>query len=143
MAGANCFGVIVDAPAAPNNVIALPSVHGARVQQPALGQPMMAHAGFAGLMVLDIHIPQSRSLKDKRQSLRSVMTRVRDAGFSASEVDHHDKWQRAQVAVSIVGRGSSNVEQLLDTALRVFESRPELDVAVRQRTVLAIDEYGE
>lgn len=101
----------------------------------------MTHAGFAGLMVLDVHLPQSRSLKDKRQPLRSVKQRLRSAGFSVSEVDHHDKWQRAQVAVSIVGRGSGDVEDQLDAALRLFESRPDLEVSVRQRTVLAIDEY--
>lgn len=99
--------------------------------------------GFAGLMVLDVHIPQAQSLKDKRQPLRSIKQRLRDAGFSVSEVDHHEKRQRAQVAVSIVGRGSSDVEDLLDAAYRVFESRPDIDVTVRQRTVLAIDEYGD
>jgi len=101
----------------------------------------MAHNGFAGLMVLDLHLPQSQSLKDKRQPLRSCKQRLRDAGFSVSEVDHHDKWQRAQVAISIVGRGSGDVERLLDDALRLYESRPDLEVSVRQRTVLAIDEY--
>ena len=101
----------------------------------------MSANGFAGLMVLDIHLPASQSLKDKRQPLRSVRQRLRDAGFSVSEVDHHDKWQRAQVAVSIVARGSGDVERLLDDALRTFESRPELEVSVRQRTVLAIQEY--
>ncbi|MCW2971823.1 MAG: hypothetical protein JWN72_96 [Thermoleophilia bacterium] len=101
----------------------------------------MTHNGFAGLMVLDLHLHGAQSLKDKRQPLRSVKQRLRDAGFSVSEVDHHDKIQRAQVAVSIVGRGSGEVENLLDAALRVFESRPDLEVSVRQRTVLAIDEY--
>ncbi|MBC7461945.1 MAG: DUF503 domain-containing protein [Thermoleophilia bacterium] len=101
----------------------------------------MTHNGFAGLMVLDLHLPGAQSLKDKRQPLRSVKQRLKDAGFSVSEVDHHDKIQRAQVAVSIVGRGSGEVENLLDAALRVFESRPDLEVTVRQRTVLAIDEY--
>ncbi len=104
---------------------------------------MAGGRGFAGLMVLDVHIPQAQSLKDKRQPLRSIKQRLRDAGFSVSEVDHHEKWQRAQIAVSIVGRGSGDVEDLLDAAYRVFESRPDIDVSVRQRTVLAIDEYGD
>lgn len=126
---------MLDVPTRSDNVTRLP------VQQPAIATAAMTHNGFAGLMVLDLHLPQSRSLKDKRQPLRSVKQRLRDAGFSVSEVDHHDKWQRAQVAVSIVGRGSRDVEDLLDAALRVFESRPDLEVSVRQRTVLAIDEY--
>jgi uncharacterized protein YlxP (DUF503 family) len=135
--------VIADVSAAPNNVVQLPGRSGA----PRAGgfggggAALMANQGFAGLMVLDVLIPHSESLKDKRQSLRSTLQRLKDAGFSASEVDHHDKWQRAQIAVSIVGRGSGDVERLLDTALRMFESRPELDVSVRQRTVLALSEY--
>lgn len=130
--------MIADVPAVLDNVRALP----VRASQSA-AVPPMSRSGFAGLMVLDLHIPHAQSLKDKRQPLRSVRQRLRDAGFSVSEVDHHDKWQRAQVAVSIVGRGSGDVERLLDEALRVFESRPDLEVSVRQRTVLAIDEYGE
>jgi uncharacterized protein YlxP (DUF503 family) len=128
---------MLDVPTRADNVHRLPVAYA----PPALREADMSGAGFAGLMVLDIHIPQARSLKDKRQVLRSTKQRLRDAGFSVSEVDHHDKWRRSQVAVSIVGRGSGNVEDLLDTALRVFESRPDLDVSVRQRTVLAIDEY--
>ena len=130
--------VIVDAPAPANNVLHLPLP----VHQPVRAVPM-TRSGFAGLMVLDVHIPQAQSLKDKRQPLRSIKQRLRDAGFSVSEVDHHDKWQRAQVAVSIVGRGSSDVEDLLDAALRVFDSRPDIDATIRQRTVLAIDEYED
>lgn len=126
---------MLDAPVRPTNVHALP------LRQIAPEPLDMSDSGFAGLMVLDVHLPQSRSLKDKRQPLRSVRQRLRDAGFSVSEVDHHDKWQRAQVAVSIVARGSGDVERLLDEALRVFDSRPDLEVSVRQRTVLAIQEY--
>ena len=91
---------------------------------------------------MDLHLPAAQSLKDKRQPLRSVKQRLRDAGFSASEVDHHDKWQRAQVAVSIVGRRSGDVEDLLDAAVRAFEQRPEFEVSVRQRTVMGIDELA-
>jgi uncharacterized protein YlxP (DUF503 family) len=100
-------------------------------------------AGFAGLMVLDIHIYGARSLKDKRRPVRSLIDRLRRAGFSVSEVDHHDKHQRAEVAISIVTGGSSRVERMLDEAFELASSRPEFDVTVRQRTVLAIDEYGE
>ncbi|MCW2961888.1 MAG: hypothetical protein JWM90_2275 [Thermoleophilia bacterium] len=134
--GAKQGMVMLDVPTRSDNVTRLPVAY-------AAASPVrdMSGSGFAGLMVLDILIPGSQSLKDKRQPLRSIKQRLRDAGFSVSEVDHHEKWQRAQVAVSIVGRGSGAVEDLLDDALRVFEARPDLDVSVRQRTVLAIDEY--
>lgn len=102
----------------------------------------MNRGGFAGMLVVDLHLPQAQSLKEKRGPLRSVMQRLRNGGFSVSEVDHHDKWQRAQVAVSIVARGSGDCEDLLDAATRTFESRPEFDVVVRQRSVIAIDDLA-
>ena len=130
---------MLHAPTRSDNVLQLPI----RPRERVVEERVMAGSGFAGLMVLDMHLPQAQSLKDKRQPLRSVKQRLRSAGFSVSEVDHHDKWQRAQVAVSIVGRGSGDVERLLDEALRVIESRPEWHVSIRQRTVLAIDEYAD
>lgn len=137
-ASANQDIVIVDAPELPSNVLFLSS---GAVPEKLSMVPHMTGRGFAGLMVLDVLIPQAQSLKEKRQPLRSIKTRLRNSGFSVSEVDHHDKWQRSQIAVSIVALRSSQVEDLLDDALRIFEMRIELDVTVRQRTVLAIDEY--
>jgi uncharacterized protein YlxP (DUF503 family) len=137
VAGGEQGNVIVDAPPLPSNVLFLSTGHRPREER------VVSSRGFAGLMVLDLYLPQSQSLKDKRQPLRSIKARLRDGGFSVSEVDHHDKWQRAQVAVSIVARRSGDVEDLLDDALRVFEQRPDLEVTIRQRTVLAIDEYEE
>ncbi len=130
--------MIVDAPPLPDNVLFLSTSAVTPTRETDVSS-----AGFAGLMVLDLHLPQAQSLKDKRQPLRSIRQRLRDAGFSMSEVDHHDKWQRAKVAVSIVASRSGDVEDLLDRALRMFEERPDLEVSVRQRTVLAIDEYED
>jgi uncharacterized protein YlxP (DUF503 family) len=124
---------MIDAPAHSHNVTQLPVRH--------RQSSVMNGRGFAGLMVLDVHIPGAQSLKDKRHALRGTIQRIRNAGYSASEVDHQDSWQRAQIAVSIVSGGSNEVEQLLDAALRRFEAQPQLVVHVRQRTVLAIDEY--
>ena len=101
----------------------------------------MANDGFAGLLVLDLHFPAARSLKDKRAHLRSIKQHLRNGGFSVSEVAHHDSWQRSQVAISVVARGSANVEKLLDDASRVAE-RIGVESTVRQRTVLSLDEMG-
>ena len=56
-----------------------------------------------GLLTLDLHFPGARSLKDKRQALRSLMTRIRNEwNVSVAEVEHQDLWQRATVAVVTV-----------------------------------------
>ncbi len=98
--------------------------------------------GFAGLLVVDLHVPQSRSLKDKRSPVRSVTQSLKNAGFSASEVDHHDRLQVAQLAISIVARRASDVERLLDEAVRICE-RPEAEVVTRQRTVLSLRDVAD
>ncbi len=106
-----------------------------------IGATAMAGRGFAGLLVVDLDVPGARSLKDKRSPLRSVTQRLRNAGISVSEVAHHDSHRRAQLAISVVAGGSGDCERRLDEALRVLESRPDLIVTVRQRTVLAVDEF--
>jgi uncharacterized protein YlxP (DUF503 family) len=99
---------------------------------------MGGRSGFAGLLVVDLLFPGSQSLKDKRAPLRSIIARLKAAGFSASEVAHHDLRQRAQVAISIVARGSNDAEHLLDEAVRICE-RPDVDVSVIQRSVLSLE----
>jgi uncharacterized protein YlxP (DUF503 family) len=60
-----------------------------------------------GLLTLEIHISDARSLKDKRQVLRSLKDRLRaHFNVAVSELDHQDVWQRSRVGVvSISGDG--------------------------------------
>ena len=55
-----------------------------------------------GLLTVELHVPGSRSLKDKRMVLRRVKDRLRKFNVAVSEVDHHDLWQRASLAVVTV-----------------------------------------
>ena len=61
-----------------------------------------------GLLTLDLHFPGARSLKDKRQALRSLETKIRNRfNVSIAEVEHQDLWQRARVAVVSVNTDHS------------------------------------
>ena len=56
---------------------------------------------FVGVLRVDILIPGSESLKDKRRVLRSLIERVRGRfGVSCSELDAQDLWQRAIIGVA-------------------------------------------
>lgn len=67
-----------------------------------------------GLLTLELHFPEARSLKDKRQALRSLETRLRNRlNVSVAEVEHQDLWQRAVLAIVSV----NNDQAHLDTAL--------------------------
>ena len=56
---------------------------------------------------LELELPYASSLKDKRQTLRSLKDRLRRR--NVSECDNHDFWQRAtlELAVAAVSRGAA------------------------------------
>ena len=58
---------------------------------------------------LELELPFASSLKEKRQTLRSVKDRLRRKNVSVVESDHHDAWQRATVefALAAVSRGAA------------------------------------
>jgi uncharacterized protein len=67
-----------------------------------------------GLLTLDLHFPGARSLKDKRQALRSLETRIRNRfNVAVAEVEYQDLWQRARLAVVSVNTDHSHLESTL------------------------------
>jgi len=58
---------------------------------------------------LELELPFSSSLKDKRQTLRSIKDRLRRKNVSVVESDHQDRWQRAtmEIALAAVSRGAA------------------------------------
>lgn len=72
-----------------------------------------------GLVTLEIHIPDARSLKDKRQVLRSLKDRLRARfNVAVAEMDHQDVWQRS--VIGIVGI-SAEEAHLAETMAAVLE----------------------
>lgn len=68
-----------------------------------------------GLLTLDLHFPGARSLKDKRQSLRSLLDRVRNRyNVSIAEVEHQDLWQRSRLAVVAVNTDPGHLDATLE-----------------------------
>jgi uncharacterized protein YlxP (DUF503 family) len=88
----------------------------------------------ACVLRVEVHLGQSRSLKDKRQVLRSVLDGARARfAVAAAEVDHQDTWQRAGVAFAAVGAQAGHVGEVLDAVERFVWSYPELDVLEAER----------
>lgn len=75
-----------------------------------------------GLLTLDINLPESRSLKDKRQVLRSLKDRLRKRfNVAVAELEHQDVWQRAVIGVVTLADQPGFVEQLLRAVLQDSE----------------------
>lgn len=77
-----------------------------------------------GLLTLEIHIPDARSLKDKRQVLRSLKDRLRGHfNVAVAELDHQDTWQRSVIGVVTL---SSNERHLQESLQIVFAESEKL-----------------
>jgi uncharacterized protein YlxP (DUF503 family) len=73
------------------------------------------------LLSLELYLPMSRSLKDKRMVLRRVKDRVRAGNVSIAEVAYHDLWQRAGLGIVTVANDDRGAEDCLQAALREIE----------------------
>jgi uncharacterized protein YlxP (DUF503 family) len=69
-----------------------------------------------GLLTLEIHIPDARSLKDKRQILRSLKDRLRaHYNVAVSELEHQELWQRSRVGVVTISGDGRHLEEMMET----------------------------
>ena len=70
-----------------------------------------------GLLILNIHLPDAHSLKEKRFTVRKIQDRLRARfNVAVAELDHQDLWQRAQVGIVSVASDRSVVEKILRSA---------------------------
>ena len=77
---------------------------------------------FVGIVRIELHLPASASLKDKRSVVRSLKERIRQrVSASVAEVDHQDLWQRAALGVAIVSGERRQVGELLQSVRRLVE----------------------
>lgn len=84
----------------------------------------------------DLHIPQSRSLKQKRHVVSALCAALRQTfAASVAEVDHQDLWQRAAIAVALVGPDRHHLERVLQQVERRVDAWGEIEVLDRRRDV--------
>lgn len=90
-----------------------------------------------GVCTVELWIPESQSLKDKRQVLHSLKDRLRGKfNLSVAEVDGQDLWQKAVLGMACVANDGSHVEQVLEQALNVMKSMPTVEVVQVHRELL-------
>ncbi|MDH3628460.1 MAG: DUF503 domain-containing protein [Acidobacteriota bacterium] len=70
-----------------------------------------------GLLTFELHLPDARSLKNKRQTVRRIKDRLRSRyNVSVMELEEHqDLWQRAGLAVVTIASNRDVIENLFET----------------------------
>jgi uncharacterized protein YlxP (DUF503 family) len=86
-----------------------------------------------------LRIPESGSLKDKRQVVRSVMQRVRNKyQVAVAEVDNNEAWQIATIGVTCVSNSARHADEVLAEIVAYVEgSRLDAEVTDVETEVIA------
>jgi uncharacterized protein YlxP (DUF503 family) len=81
-----------------------------------------------GVCEITVHLPESHSLKEKRQVIKSIMGRVRHHfEVAIAEVDENDRWQIAKLGISCVSNSNQHAREILEHVQRfIEETRPDV-----------------
>jgi uncharacterized protein YlxP (DUF503 family) len=86
-----------------------------------------------GLLALEIFLPYSQSLKDKRKVLNAIRDRVRSRFNAAfAELDYQDKWQRARIGIVTLNSQKALVDQALRKVCRDVEENIEGEIVLSE-----------
>lgn len=95
---------------------------------------------MVGVLRVELYLPGSRSLKDKRQALRPILEGSRRRyRVAIGEVDHQDLHRRATLEVAAVSAAGHVVTETLDAVERLVWSMPEVEVVGATRSFLESD----
>ena len=76
-----------------------------------------------GTGIIEIYIPQSHSLKEKRGVLRSLLKRTQNQfNISIAEVGDLDHWQKGKIGFCVVGNDASYINSKIDKVLTFMEN---------------------
>jgi uncharacterized protein YlxP (DUF503 family) len=76
-----------------------------------------------GYLSLEIYLPYSHSLKEKRKRLSAIKDRLRKKyNVALAELDYQDKWQRSKIGVVTLNNRKTMVEKLFQRILAEAES---------------------
>jgi uncharacterized protein YlxP (DUF503 family) len=78
---------------------------------------------IVGVCTIELRLREIRSLKAKRQVLKSIITRVKNNfNVAIAEIDYHDKWQRSVLGVAVVSTAHDHANGILSKVVNFVES---------------------
>ncbi len=96
---------------------------------------------FVGVARITLDVPAAGSLKAKRQVLRRVTDRVKAKfNVSVAEVEDNDVWNRAVVALAVVGNDKRHVNEMLDKILQFVDDLYVAPISSRELEILSFGE---
>ncbi len=89
-----------------------------------------------GTLLVEIAIPDSDSLKDKRQVVKSLLDSIRRKyNVSAAEVDQNDIWRRAGLGFAVVSNNTVLVGETFDKVVKEIDSEYRCELLHREQEI--------
>lgn len=75
-----------------------------------------------GCLTLEIYLPYSHSLKEKRKRLKRLHDRLRTKyNVAFAELDYQDKWQRSKIGIVTLNNHSTIIDKKFNQIIRDIE----------------------
>ena len=92
---------------------------------------------LVGLSVFELHLPYSRSLKEKRKVVKGLVDRLHDRyRVSVLESGFHDLHQRAEVSVAYLSSSERELQRMAQELRRIADDEGEAVVSQWEDQVL-------
>lgn len=90
-----------------------------------------------GLLEVRLHVPEARSLKEKRQVVKSILDRSRSRfGVAAAEVEPNDKHRIAVLGFAAVSGSLHHAREVVGKVLESIRGHPAARVIEHELEVL-------
>jgi len=93
-----------------------------------------------GILRIELYMEGNRSLKDKRQTLKSLIHRAKSrfTNISIAEVDSNDLWQKATIGICFISNEKRHVNSILDQVADFIDSTGIVQMGKRELEILNI-----
>jgi uncharacterized protein YlxP (DUF503 family) len=94
---------------------------------------------FVCVARLNLAIPESASLKAKRQVLRRIIDRLKARfNVAVAEVDNNDLWQKATIGLAVVANERRQVNEQMDTIIHSVEEMYVAPLISREMEIVSL-----
>jgi len=90
-----------------------------------------------GICTINLYFPDSHSLKDKRNIIKSIKSRIRNKfNVSVSEIDNYDLWKNTTLGIACIGNDKKYLSNVINEAIKLIEKQNKLQLINFKTTIL-------
>lgn len=84
---------------------------------------------YVGVLIIEIMIYSSSSLKEKRLVIKSIKDRLKNKfNVAVAEIGYQDKWQRSQLGIATISNQHSHLEQSLQKIFQYLDNSDSYEI---------------